>query len=225
MGGEDGPSRGAHPVLLGDGFGVAAIADAGLAAEEVGYLDGGHERGVFTGFLGLMVPADGFDEDWWKAMLLEVDGAEFGMVDTDELFFEREQVFGGVLLHFLELLEFLRESGGHGDLADVMDKSGDVVGFIIEGVEGADDFAGKDGGADAVLPEAAPVEGGISGEFLEVFDDGGDHGELAYLADAEVEDGFLDPVDGGSEAVVDGVDQAQEAGGEAGVTPDDFGDL
>lgn len=147
------------------------------------------------------------------------------MVDTDELFFEGEQVFRGFLLHFLELLEFVGESGGHGDLADVVDEAGDVVSFIVEGVEGADDFAGEDGGADAMLPEAPPVEGGISGEFLEVLDDGGDHGELADLAYAEVEDGFLDTVDGGCEAVVDGIDEAQEAGCEAGVAPDDFGDL
>lgn len=73
--GEDGPAGGAHPVFLSDGFCVAAVADAGLAAEEVSDLDGGHERGVFTGFFGLVMPANGFDEDGREAMLLEVDGA------------------------------------------------------------------------------------------------------------------------------------------------------
>lgn len=75
MGGKDGPAGGAHPVFLSDGFCVAAVTDAGLAAEEVGNLDGGYERGVFAGLFGLVMPAHGFYEDGGEAMLLEVDGA------------------------------------------------------------------------------------------------------------------------------------------------------
>ena len=54
---------------------------------------------------------------------------------------------------------------------------------------------------------------------------GSDHGQLADLADAQEENGFLDVVDRIGQAVIDRIDQVQQAGGQAGVAADDFGDL
>ena len=57
-------------------------------------------------------------------------------------------------------------------------------------------------------PEVAPGEFGGAGEHLKIVDDGSHHRQAADLADANIEDGFLDAVDGGGEAEVDGIDKA-----------------
>jgi len=114
------------------------------------------------------------------------------------------------------LVEVARKDGGHDDFADVMDEAGNVIALAFGGFNQIHQFAGEEGGADAMTPELAPWEAVVGGEFLEVLDDGSDHGELADLADAQKEDGFLDVVDGIGEAVINGVNQVKEAGGEAG---------
>ena len=106
-----------------------------------------------------------------------------------------------------------------------MDQARDVIRFVFEAHDGTGEFASEDGGGDAMLPKAAPWEGSAAGKFLEIFDDRSDDGELADLANAEVEDGFLDGIDGVVEAVIDGIHQAEETGGEAGIAADDFGNL
>src|SRR5205085_5998442 len=76
-----------------------------------------------------------------------------------------------------------------------------------------------------MLPEAAPGERRVAGKLLKIFNDWRDRGELANLANAEVKDGFLDVVHRGGQAVIDGVDQAQKARGQAWVAADDLGNL
>ena len=83
----------------------------------------------------------------------------------------------------------------------------------------------KEAGADAMLPEFAPGKGALGAELLEIFDDGRDQGKLPDLPDAEVKYGFLNAGDGRAESVIDGIDQAQQAGGQAGVAADNFADL
>jgi hypothetical protein len=76
-----------------------------------------------------------------------------------------------------------------------------------------------------MLPEFAPGKLIIAREPLKVLDDGRDHGKLPDLADAEVKDRFLDIFDRPGHAVINGIDHAQEPGGQAGIAPDDFRDL
>lgn len=225
VGEEDGPAVELEPGFLGDGAGVTAIADAVEADEMVGELDGGDEGGVAGGGGGVGVPASGIDDAVGEAVMGEVHGAEFAVVHAEDFDFDIAEVGGGGGDAGADVGEFVGELGGHDDTADVVEEAGDVFEFVLGGLEGAGDLAGHDGGGDAMLPEATPGEGVMAGDFLEILDDGGGHGQLADLADAEVEDGFLDTGDGGREAVVDGVDEAEHAGGHAGVASDDLGDL
>src|ERR1019366_7135591 len=78
---------------------------------------------------------------------------------------------------------------------------------------------------NAMLPEFAPGKAALAREALKILDDGRDHGELADLPDAEIKHRFLDAVDRRCEAEINGVHQAQQARGEAGVAPDDLGNL
>ena len=51
------------------------------------------------------------------------------------------------------------------------------------------------------------------------------HDKLADFAHAQVKNRFLDAVDRCGQAVIDGIDEFQQARGEAGVAPDDLSDL
>ena len=116
--------------------------------------------------------------------------------------------------------EVLRTRGGHGDFANIVNQARDIIDLVIGRAERADDFARENRRADAVLPEIAPGKERLASQLLEILDDRRDHHELANLPHAEIEDRFLDIVDRRGQAVIDGVDQPQEPGGEAGVAPD-----
>jgi hypothetical protein len=62
-------------------------------------------------------------------------------------------------------------------------------------------------------------------QLFEILDDLRHHGQLADLADAKVKDDFVDVPGRFGIGVLDGVDQAQEAGGQAGIAAYDFRDL
>ena len=147
------------------------------------------------------------------------------MVHAEDFAFDGDEVLRALGGELVNLREMLRRRPGHHDLPHVMHEARDVIRLIRRRLHRADDLAGEDGGADAMLPELAPREGTLTGEALEIFDDGRDHRELADLAHAQVENRLFDAVDRGGEAVIDGIDQAQEPGGQAGVAADDLGNL
>ena len=148
------------------------------------------------------------------------------MIDAEDAAFAVEQRFFAVEIFFeVNGVEVLAEGGGHNNAADIVDEAGDVIGFIVEAHGGTGEFAGEDGGGDAVLPEFAPLKGGAAGEFLEIFDDGRDDDELADLSHTEVKNGFLDAIYRGSQAVINRVYEAEETGGEARVATNDLGNL
>ena len=147
------------------------------------------------------------------------------MVHAKNLIFKLDQVGGAQSGLPVDFGEMFGEGPGHDDFAHIMHQAGDVIGLIGGKLHGGGDFAGEESGADAVPPEIAPREIALLGEPLEILNDGCHHRELADLADAQIENSFLDAVDRGAQAVVDRVDQAQQSGGETGVTPDDFRDV
>lgn len=223
--GQDMPSGGVLPILETDGDEIAAVADVGVADQHVGDLDRGDDADVPRRLLGVVMISGCLDEDFGQSMISEVEGAQFGVIDAQNGRFDFAEIATGIVMDAVDGGEMIGKGGGHGDPADIMNQSGDVVGVIRGRLEHAGDLLGQDCGADAVFPEFTPGEPRSSGEHLEVVDDGGHHGEAPDLADADIEDGFLDAVDGGGKAVVNGVDEAQKAGGQTGVTPNDFCDL
>jgi hypothetical protein len=225
VGMENSPCRGFEPASVFDFSGIAAAADVSEAGEHVRQVNGGDELGCFGRIFGaVMVPRD-FDEHLGEIVLVEINCAEFGVIDAEDAAFAFEQI--GFFERFIEIdsAEMIGKCGGEDDFTHVVDKAGDVIGFVFVAVGWAGEFASENGSGDAVLPEFAPGEEGVAGEFVKIFNDGRDDSELADLADAKVKDGFFDAVDRRGEAVIDGVDESQEAGGQARVATDDFRNL
>ena len=125
----------------------------------------------------------------------------------------------------VNLGEMIGKCPGHDDLAHVVDETGDVNGIVRLCAGVGRDFAGENGGADAVLPEFAPGKSALPREALKIFDDGRDHRELADLAHAQIKNGFLNAVDRRAQAVIDGIDQSQQPRSQTGIAADDFRDL
>ena len=169
--------------------------------------------------------AGAVDHQFGQMVAFEIKRAEFGMVNAEDFIFnlaEFARAGGGLPVDFGEMIG---KRPGHHDFAHVVHEAGHIIGVFGLRVDAGGDFAGEDGGADAVLPEFAPGKITLPGEPLEILDDRRDHRELPDLPDAEIEHGFLNAVDRRVQAVIDGVDQPQQARGEAGVAPDDLGDV
>ena len=219
------PDRCGETLFPRDGNVIAAVANALAAQQKIGNLHGGDDVTVLRGLLRAMMIARRENHEFRQAMAFEIERAKLGMVHAEDLVLDHRNGLRAGLGTAMNLREVIGETPGHDNLADVMNEAGDVIGLIGGTGDVGGDFARHDGGADAVLPKFAPGEIALPGETLEILDHGRDHRELPDLPDPEVEDGFLDAVDGGVKTVVNGVDQPQKARGKAGVAPDDFGDL
>ena len=172
-----------------------------------------------------MVEPGDFDKDVGEALFLKMRAPSSAWSHAEDVLFQFGQFDAGFGPGCNGFSGSGLENGGHDDFADVMDEAGNVIALAFGGLIRSTKFAGEEGGADAMTPELTPGEALVVGQFLKFLDDGSDHGELANLADAKEEDGFLDVFDGVGQAVIDGVDQVQQAGGQAGIAADDFGDL
>ena len=69
VGVEDSPGRGVEPAFVFDGSAVAAGADAGVAGEHVGDVDGGGEFARGLAVFGMMMVARHLDEDGRELVL------------------------------------------------------------------------------------------------------------------------------------------------------------
>lgn len=219
------PAGNGHALFARDLGVVPADSHILAAQEEIGDLHRRHEPLAALGFFGLMMEPRGFNHDVRQAMAFQVTGAKFRVVHAQDFGFDFNQIAFGLQGLAMNFRKMVGESPGHDELANVMDEPGHIIRFLAGKLDSGDNFAGHQGGADAMLPKFAPGKIALAGEALEIFDNGRDDDELADFPDAEIEHSFFDGIDGGGEAVIDGIDQAQQARGEAGVAPDDFGDL
>ena len=224
LGKKDVPAVGLEPVLVGHGFGVTTLSDLGVSGEEVGDLHSGDEVAMDRGLERGVVMAGGADETGGELMLLEVSSAQFGVIHAQDLPLGLQQgiVAGSVGINGFEMGW---KGGRHGNLAHVVQQAGHVIHFRRRTLRRGNQFTGENGRADAVLPERTPGILRARGQLLEVLDDGCDHDELADLAHTQVEHGFLDALGRGFQRVVDGIDEAEQTRGEAGVASNDIGDL
>src|SRR4051812_30827515 len=200
---ENAPGRCIEPAFVFDFGGIAAAADMGKASQHVREVNGGGEFRTFRGILGAMVVACDFDEHFGEIMLTQINCAEFGMIDAEDalLAFEQVAVFERAVQ--IDCAEMFRESGGENNFTHVVNEAGDVIGFVFAADDWIGEFASEDSGSDAVLPKFTPGEQSITGEAVEIFNNGSDDGELADLTDTEIENRFLDAVHGRSQAVID----------------------
>ena len=60
----------------------------------------------------------------------QVEGAQFRVIDTQELALDLDEVRLRFLDFELGALKILREGGGHDNFADIVEQAGDVIGFI-----------------------------------------------------------------------------------------------
>ena len=204
---------------------VAAFANLGVADQQVGHVNGRGDVGLIAGSLRDMMILDDFNKRFRQALFSEVHGAQLSVIHPQDFPLQVHEVFAFLGALMINLVKMVWKGRGHDDLAHIVNEAGDVIDFGIIALEQIGDLAGHQRGGDAVPPELAPRESVTLGQFLKILNDGRDHGELADLADAQVEDRLLNVSDRFGHAVIDGVDQAQQAGGQAGIAPDDFGDL
>ena len=165
------------------------------------------------------------DHDFREPVPLEVERAEFRVIHAEDFIFNLAKVARAFQRLTMNLGKVIGERPGHDDLAHVMHEPGNVVGFIRGRGDGGRHFPRENGAADGVLPEFAPGKRALGRELLKILDDRRHHRELPDLPHPKIKHGFLDAVDGTAQAVIDRVDQAEQARREAGVAPDDLGNL
>lgn len=122
------PAIGFEPGVVSDFLRVPAETDASEACEQVGDLDGGDEMLMFGSLeWGVVIPGRA-NEDGRELMLLQVAGAEFGMIDAEQFAFGLQQL-AGTCAPCIDGVEVIGERSCHGDLADVMEQPRDIVHF------------------------------------------------------------------------------------------------
>ena len=153
---QNAPAGGGVALFLGDGIGVAADADAGVADEEIRDLHGSDDLGIVAGAFRFVMVAGGVDQDVGQIVVPQVERSEFGVINPEQLAFDLTTFAGAGDLDAMDLVKMFRERRSHDDLADVMDQARDVVDFVDWGEDPGEHFPGEDGGADAMLPKGFP---------------------------------------------------------------------
>jgi hypothetical protein len=64
-----------------------------------------------------------------------------------------------------------------------MEQAGDIIRLVCGALHVSQDFRGKNGHADTVLPECMSGELRATAHFLQILNYGSDHGKLADLPD------------------------------------------
>jgi len=165
MGEEELPTGGFNPAFKGHFDLAAAVADLGVAHEEIGHLHRAHYKLVMLRPVGFMVELHDLDKDIGQELLAQITGTQFGVVHAQHFAFKGRQVRRGIAGFEIDFLEVLGKGGGHDDLADVVDEPGQVIDVFVGSLHEIDDFAGHERGADAVAPKFAPREAGVAASF------------------------------------------------------------
>lgn len=222
---ENFPAAGVGPDFRSDDGSFAAVADLGVTDEQVGDLHGSNGLGVLPGAFRLMMIERRFNHDVRQIVILEIERAEFGVLNPENFLFQflqRSRFDSNAPLNFDKVVG---KRCRHHDLAHVVNQSGDIVRIVGGRLYATDDFASHYRNADAMLPERTPRKGCVPGETLKIFNHRSHHRESANLPDAQIKNRVFDIIDWRAEAEIHGVDQTQQSRGETRVASDDFRNL
>jgi hypothetical protein len=89
------PAARAGPDFRGDDGGLAAVADLGVAHQEIRDLHGRDDLTVAARAFGFMMIARGFDHDVGQIVVLQIERAEFGVLDAENLRFPMSSIGRG----------------------------------------------------------------------------------------------------------------------------------
>ena len=77
---EEIPTGSVEPIVVADRLGIAAVANAGMADEQVGDLNGCHQMDVVRSPLGMVMVSGYLHQNIGQLMVGQVNGTQFGMV-------------------------------------------------------------------------------------------------------------------------------------------------
>src|SRR3954469_23925424 len=103
-----------------------------------------------------MMKSGGTDHQLGETMALQIKRSKFSMVDPEHLTFQFEQIASSLFFLQMNFCKVLRKTPRHHNFTHVVNKAGDIIGFIRRRLDAAENFTRQDRSADAVLPEFPP---------------------------------------------------------------------
>jgi hypothetical protein len=96
IGVQDAPGFSFEPAFVFNSGVVAAGADLRVADEHIRNVHRSYEVAMPTATSGMVMVTYHVDQEFGELMLRKVNRAEFGVVNAENAFFAREQIFGGI---------------------------------------------------------------------------------------------------------------------------------
>ena len=164
----------------------------------------------------MMMKAGDLDEHLRQTLLLQIKGAQFGVVHAENLLFHLHQVAPLLRRRMINGPEVLGKNGGHDDFAHIMHQARNVIALPFRRFHQVHQLPRQQRRADAMPPELPPGKAPVLRQFLKVLNDRCHHRQLADLPDSQKKNRLLDVLDRIGQAVINRIDQVQQPRGQAG---------